>query len=871
MPDQVADSSHVEIGNKPGDKHVEAKVKRHTVLDGLRGYGCFLVLMYHMRLGNVYSAWVCIGLFFMLSGLLITTMALKQYQKKGHFSAIIFYQRRVIRLLPAINMLIAIIAIVGIFKRYGWLGMSTSSPEEQYFLRYDLLWALGYGENFNLVWRDNDYFADFQEASIARHLWSLAVEEQYYLIWPIVFSAVIAIGKMLSPQNMKTKPPEAGNDGKADPRTIGPGGNAVHKMVSSLFVFEVTAIMFSQYIGVQVYESQGPSAAYYLSWTRAGDFAVGGFGACCVYLFPDSLFQRYMLSPDLPKLTFSERVVYEILTAVIVLGLLFGSIIPIPKEVLLREYFHWFRIPFEFVLLSGVIGAVLQSSETPYPWWALLTRFLNSPPVVHLGVISYGTYIVHWPLVVWFGDSDINTMHSASGRQPGMGPLFRDLGLVTLSILLALLSFHFMELPLMKIGGKLPPWKVFVAGLISTGCVAILVVLATDDQVNPQGAIESAALPEVEYAQGVPWSSAIKDDSEVLIIGDSQSERLHRALSKTKCSNGASHIQYEIAYHNGQSIFKNFGRASCKMCKLDTLVMLHRQPNTSRSDFMRDVLLPIIERKQPPYLVVQDGSFMSPWKLNGHTGLFKMEDELRLSVERFLLSAAANEIKHTFIFTSTPWAYTPTMTSKRPTAVRRLASLQMQILNEIVKNLKCESGVYGNKIPMGYVTIVQWHKLICPDFDLRDDGAKKGLAHLITIRDEERRVKYQRPGILKAPNQCSQNVYGLKSFMPDRMHITLSENVQRWTARQCNRIFELGVKQAQGPNASNYFSEQIPCDKMEHQSEPDENALNEIVSTFELCSRSASEPSDVLANVKRNLGERPIENWPNVAKNLGYW
>ena len=158
------------------------KVKRHTVLDGLRGYGCFLVLMYHMRLGNVYSAWVSIGLFFMLSGLLITTMALKQYQKKGHFSAIIFYQRRVIRLLPAINMLIAIIAIVGIFKRYGWLGMSTSSPEEQYFLRYDLLWALGYGENFNLVWRDNDYFADFQEASIARHLWSLAVEEQVLLL-----------------------------------------------------------------------------------------------------------------------------------------------------------------------------------------------------------------------------------------------------------------------------------------------------------------------------------------------------------------------------------------------------------------------------------------------------------------------------------------------------------------------------------------------------------------------------------------------------------------------------------------------------------------------------------------------------------------
>ena len=179
------------------------------------------------------------GLFFSLSGLLMTNIALGVFAKKGAFGAVFFWNRRVLRLLPAILMLVAVIALVTVAQRAGLVGtpyvstsefchpcalfstpMSMAPPlalalsrvlrnagiaiaimlnvratwpcacgpgfpggarptsEEQWFLYTDLMWALAYGENFNLIWRDNNYFADFQRASVMRHVWSLAVEEQ---------------------------------------------------------------------------------------------------------------------------------------------------------------------------------------------------------------------------------------------------------------------------------------------------------------------------------------------------------------------------------------------------------------------------------------------------------------------------------------------------------------------------------------------------------------------------------------------------------------------------------------------------------------------------------------------------------------------
>merc|ERR1719424_1987550 len=91
----------------------------------------------------------------------------------------------------------------------------------------------------------------------------------------------------------------------------------------------------------------------------------------------------------------------------------------------------------------------LQGTE-PLPWWALSSRVFHQPVLVHLGIMCYGLYLVHWPLVVWFGDSQLNTIHSEhtwGGRQPGLGPLGRDIAIAVASLVITAVSFFKFEIP----------------------------------------------------------------------------------------------------------------------------------------------------------------------------------------------------------------------------------------------------------------------------------------------------------------------------------------------------------------------------------------------------------------------------------------
>ena len=125
----------------PGNAATKGEQPRMTIgnrfdtVDGLRGLGCLLVVAYHLRLG-VPSAWVCIGLFFALSGLLMTSIALKAQAK---FSVDVFWKRRVARLIPALMLAIVIISRKTLMER-----AITGQPggTELWYLRKDLLWSI---------------------------------------------------------------------------------------------------------------------------------------------------------------------------------------------------------------------------------------------------------------------------------------------------------------------------------------------------------------------------------------------------------------------------------------------------------------------------------------------------------------------------------------------------------------------------------------------------------------------------------------------------------------------------------------------------------------------------------------------------------
>jgi peptidoglycan/LPS O-acetylase OafA/YrhL len=154
---------------------------RNPALDGLRAIAVAAVVVNHLRPHALPGGWLGVDIFFVLSGYLITTLLLREHHGRGRLDLRHFYSRRARRLLPALFLLLAAVAIVARF-----------SPDEPGFtgLRGDGFAALGYVANWRFIATGASYFDAFAPSPL-RHLWSLAVEEQFYLLWPLVLIVVL--------------------------------------------------------------------------------------------------------------------------------------------------------------------------------------------------------------------------------------------------------------------------------------------------------------------------------------------------------------------------------------------------------------------------------------------------------------------------------------------------------------------------------------------------------------------------------------------------------------------------------------------------------------------------------------------------------
>ncbi|MCB0900381.1 MAG: acyltransferase, partial [Actinobacteria bacterium] len=115
---------------------------------------------------------------FVVSGYLITALLLSEWRDASRIALGNFWLRRARRLLPALFLLLAAVMVVSLLFY----------PDEVASLRGDVLSALGYVTNWNFILADKSYFEQIGRPSMVTHLWSLAVEEQFYLIWPLVFA-----------------------------------------------------------------------------------------------------------------------------------------------------------------------------------------------------------------------------------------------------------------------------------------------------------------------------------------------------------------------------------------------------------------------------------------------------------------------------------------------------------------------------------------------------------------------------------------------------------------------------------------------------------------------------------------------------------
>jgi len=148
-------------------------------LDGLRAVAIAGVLLYHAGLAWAPGGFLGVEVFFVVSGYLITSLLLAEWRQHGRIAFTAFWLRRARRLLPALFLLIAVtLAFAVVFL-----------PDEVAGLRGDTLAALGYVTNWYLIFSHKPYFEAVGRPPVLQHLWSLAVEEQFYLLWPLLFAA----------------------------------------------------------------------------------------------------------------------------------------------------------------------------------------------------------------------------------------------------------------------------------------------------------------------------------------------------------------------------------------------------------------------------------------------------------------------------------------------------------------------------------------------------------------------------------------------------------------------------------------------------------------------------------------------------------
>ena len=141
------------------------------------------VILYHAGFPWIRGGWVGVEVFFVVSGFLITSLLLDERERSGRTDLGAFWLRRARRLLPALAVMLAAVAAVT---------LAIGSAAQRGELRRDLPWAIGYLGNWGQIVGDVPYYAG--DPPLLRHLWSLAIEEQFYLVWPLAFVALARSG-----------------------------------------------------------------------------------------------------------------------------------------------------------------------------------------------------------------------------------------------------------------------------------------------------------------------------------------------------------------------------------------------------------------------------------------------------------------------------------------------------------------------------------------------------------------------------------------------------------------------------------------------------------------------------------------------------
>ena len=348
-------------------------------LDGIRAVAVLAVIAYHFGYYRAQGGFLGVDVFFVLSGYLITSLLLAEHARSGTINLVAFWYRRAKRLLPALFLMLAVVAL--------WIG-ANAAPFELSTRRQDLFWTLLYGANWHFIASGQDYFAQYASASPVRHTWSLAIEEQFYLVWPVLIAGSLWLGHR---------------------RPVVVAGLCIAGIVASTLAMAL------------LYDPGDPSRAYYGTDTRALELLLGALLAVLMRKY-SGLRLMTRVGRTAPAVTVAAGLV------------LLGSFTLLSDS----DPLYYRGLALTLSLAAAVLVWGVETSPRSLP-----ARLISLAPFAWIGKISYGLYLWHWPVIL-----AITSTWGPFGLLPGSIGL--NAQRLSLTFAAATLSLYLVEQPIRR-------------------------------------------------------------------------------------------------------------------------------------------------------------------------------------------------------------------------------------------------------------------------------------------------------------------------------------------------------------------------------------------------------------------------------------
>ena len=308
-------------------------VKYRAEIDGLRAVSVLAVVFYHAFPEYLPGGFIGVDVFFVISGYLITSILISQIDSRS-FNIFDFYSRRIRRIFPSLLL------VLGTVLGFGWISLF---QEEYRSLGKHVAAGAAFLSNI-VFWLETGYFDAAAETKPLLHLWSLAIEEQFYIVWPLGLWVICKF----------------------------PRWRFKITVALMLLSFGINAVMINKM----------PAAVFFLPITRAWELLLGGVLAFLPYRDPADIRQQTHATSLSGAWSFLQK--HLPLIGLILLAIGF---------VVINKNRHF---PGSWALLP-CLGAFAIIKASQQSW--VNVHFLSNPLLVFVGLISYPLYLWHWPLL----------------------------------------------------------------------------------------------------------------------------------------------------------------------------------------------------------------------------------------------------------------------------------------------------------------------------------------------------------------------------------------------------------------------------------------------------------------------------------------